>query len=723
MMPAAFILSALSSAPTFILGIFHGAGDGGSFSSGGLFIACLWYHGMMINTPITFPFVLHGGDYNPEQWPEVIWDDDIRLMQEARVNVATLPVFGWVSLQPDEDTWTFDWLDAVIEKLTAGGVSLCLATATASVPAWLDQKYPDVLTVGEDGVRRKHGNRHVFCPNSPNFRRLSVQLARKLAERYGHHPGLLVWHIGNEYGNKCYCDQCAAAFRAWLQERYGSLGELNDRWSARFWGHTYTDWAQIETPTTSGERSMQALSIDYDRFQSESLLNCCKAEAAALREVTPSVPITTNLMGAFKPLDYHRWAQALDIVSWDCYPAKDAPPADMAFSHSLMRGLKEGSPWMLMEQTPSQQNWQAHNSLKRPGVMRLWSYQAMAHGADSIMYFQWRRSRGAAEKYHGAVVEHVGTSSPRVFQEVAALGRELESLGTRTLGGRVSARVAVLFDWENWWAIEYSIGPSRELKYVAQCQSYYRALHGLGIVTDVVSPDANLSGYDIVIAPVLYMVKPGIAEKLEAFTRAGGTFVTSFFSGIVDENDRVYLGGYPGPLRALLGVWSEEIDALPPDQPNTVVFTPPFGNLSGAYQGRLLFDRLHTEGAEVLATYGSDFYASEPAVTVNPFGEGLAYYVGTALDPDALSGFVSKLCADKAVAPPLPDIAQGVEVIPRVSPTGETLLYVLNHTAEAVTVPLPAENQRDLLTGRTLSGPTTLEGRGVLILAPETVQT
>ena len=672
-------------------------------------------------SPVTFPRILHGGDYNPEQWPADVWDEDVRLMRTAHVNVATLPVFGWVSLQPAEDTWTFEWLDTVIDKLWAGGVSVCLATATASQPAWLDQKYPDVLTVGSDGVRRKHGNRHSFCPSSPNFRRLSVSLAQKLAERYGSHPALALWHVGNEYGGTCYCNGCAEAFREWLKSRYGSLEEVNARWYTSFWGHTYTDWSQIETPTRNGEGSLQALLIDYDRFQSDSLLNCFKAEAAALRAVTPNVPITTNLMGSFKTLDYHKWAREMDIISWDSYPGKDAPPADMAFQHDLMRGLKEGQPFLLMEQTPSQQNWQAHNALKRPGVMRLWSYQAMAHGADAVMYFQWRRGRGATEKFHGAIVEHVGTSEPRVFREVAALGRELEALGTKTLGGHVPARVAVLFDWENWWALEYSSGPSIDLKYVPQCQSFYRALHGLGIATDVVSPEADLSGYDIVIAPVLYMVKPGIAEKLEAFTESGGTFVTTFFSGIVDETDLVYLGGYPGPLRVLLGLWSEEIDALTPTQANSVVFGTPFGDLSGPYPCRLLCDRIHPEGAQVLATYGADFYAGEPAVTVNQFGQGRAYYLATALDADALAGFLGKLCADKGITPPVVGAPAGLEVVPRVSPDGETLLYVLNHNPYPIAVILPEGGHMDLLTGRALSGEIELEAHGVLILAPGTV--
>jgi beta-galactosidase len=672
------------------------------------------------NVYIDFPAVLHGGDYNPEQWPEEVWDDDVRLMKEAHVNVATLPVFGWVHLQPDEDTFTFEWLDRVLDKLWAGGIHVCLATATASTPAWLDQKYPDVLRVDGNGVRQKHGNRHTFCPNSANFRRLATGLTRRLATRYKDHAALRVWHVSNEYGSPCYCDLCAAAFRVWLADRYGSLDEVNRRWYTAFWGHTFTDWSQIETPTRNGEGSMQALRIDYDRFQSESIYDCYKAEADILHETTPAVPVTTNLMGAFKPLDYQKWAQGMDIVSWDSYPRKDAPPAEIAFAHSLMRGLKEGQPWMLMEQTPSQQNWQAQNALKRPGIMRLWSYQAMAHGADTVMYFQWRRSRGATEKYHGAVVEHVGTSNTRVFQEVGALGKELEGLGKKTLGGRVAARVAILFDWENWWAVEYSSGPSTDLKYVPQCQAYFSALHALGIPTDIVSPEADLSGYDLVVAPVLYMVKPGISKKLEAWTQSGGTFVTTFFSGIVDETDLVYLGGYPGPLRRMLGVWAEEIDALTPQQTNSVVFNESFGTLSGSYDCRLLCDRIHAEGADILATYGSDFYAGEPAVTVNTFGQGRAYYLATALGQDALVPFLQKLCEDRQIRSPLPGgPPSGVEVMPRVSSSGETLMYILNHNAKSAFIPLPPGTYQDLLSGISYHDRVELPSYGVLILRPE----
>ncbi|MBO9599675.1 MAG: beta-galactosidase, partial [Cohnella sp.] len=571
------------------------------------------------------PKIWYGGDYNPDQWEKPVWDEDLRMFKLAGIDVATLNVFAWALNQPDEETYTFDWLDEMMDKLHADGAGVCLATSTGAHPAWMAKRYPDVLRVDFDGRKRKFGGRHNSCPNSPTYRKYSVRMAEKLAERYKDHPALLIWHVSNEYGGYCYCDNCAESFREWLKARYGSLDVVNRVWNTRFWGHTFYDWDEIVPPNALSEEwrgwngrtatNFQGISLDYCRFQSDSLLECYKLEYEAPKKHTPDVPVTTNMMGAFKELDYQKWAKHLDVVSWDNYPSLDTPFSYTAMMHDLMRGLKEGQPFMLMEQTPSQQNWQPYNSLKRPGVMRLWSYQAVAHGADTVMFFQLRRSIGACEKYHGAVIEHVGHEHTRVFRECAELGAELQKLGDAVLDSRVQSKVAILFDWDNWWAVELSSGPTIALKYVEEAHKFYDALYKAGISADMIGVDADLGGYDVVIAPVMYMVKPGVADRIERFVSDGGKFITTYFSGIVDENDRVTLGGYPGELRKVLGIWSEEIDALLPSQSNRIVMKRAAQGLQPSYASSMLCDLVHSEGAEVVAEYGEDFYKGMPALT------------------------------------------------------------------------------------------------------------
>ena len=494
----------------------------------------------------------YGADYNPDQWPRDVWDDDVTLMREAGLTVVSLPVFSWVRLQPGEGVWDFEWLDDILDRLHAGGIGFYLATATASVPAWVDQAYPSVLRTGPDGRRRRHGERHTFCPSSPDFARLSTALVRQLAQRYGSHPGLRLWHVGNEYGQICWCALCADRFREWLRDRYGSLERLNAGWNTAFWGHTYTDWAQVEPPYEDGESSIQALTINWKRFASDNLLGAYRAEVAVIRDVTPDVPVTTNLMGTFEPLDYHRWADQLDVVSWDSYPRPHDPPATVAFRHALMRGLKGGRPFILMEQSPSQQNWQPYNWLKAPGLLRAQTMQAVAQGADGISYFQWRRSQAGIEKLHGAVVEHHGRSDARVFREVAAIGADLAALGTTTLDARIDAKVAVVFDWPNRWALDASSGPSVDLDYVEAVTDVHTALWELGVGCEVVSAAADLSAYDVVIAPLLSMVTDETAAGLVAAADRGATVIGTAFTGLVDADDTVHPGGAPGPLRGLV---------------------------------------------------------------------------------------------------------------------------------------------------------------------------
>lgn len=666
------------------------------------------------------PKMFYGGDYNPEQWDHETHLEDLRMFKLAGIDIATINVFSWALIQPDEVTYHFEELDQYINNLYESGIYTCLATSTAAHPAWMAKKYPDVLRVDTNGRKRKFGGRHNSCPNSPTYRKYSEKIADKLAERYKDHPAVLVWHVSNEYSDDCYCDNCEKAFRVWLKERYQTLDQVNKAWNTNFWGHTFYDWDEIVLPSNLSEHSgnnsstFQGISLDYSRFNSDSILACYRLEYDAIKKHIPDSVVTTNLMGFYKPLDYFKWAKHMDIISWDSYPGLATPVSYTAMAHDLMRGLKDGQPFMLMEQTPSQQNWQPYNSLKRPGVMRLWSYQSVAHGADTIMFFQLRRSIGACEKYHGAVIEHVGHENTRVFREVAELGKELQLLGNKTLDATVDAKVAIVFDWENWWAIEKSSGPTVALNYVDQIHKYYAAFFRRNIQVDIVSVDTDISKYDIVLAPVLYMVKPGFAAKLEKFVEAGGTFLTTFFSGIVNESDIVTTGGYPGELRKLLGIWVEEIDALLPEQKNSIVLKEAYGDLQGEYSCGMLCDLLHSEGAEVIAEYGDDFYKGMPVVTRNTFGQGEAWYVASDPEDRFLDDLLGQLAAAKNIDSLL-NTPEGVEVTARTK-DGQQYLFVMNHNATAQSYDLGKAKAHDLLTDRSLSGTIEIEGRGVQLL-------
>ncbi|BBH21728.1 beta-galactosidase [Paenibacillus baekrokdamisoli] len=668
------------------------------------------------------PKMLYGGDYNPEQWDRSIWPEDMRMLRLAGMDIATINVFSWSLLQPSEDSYQFETLDAIMDMLHENGIYACLATSTGAHPAWMAHRYPDVLRTDFDNRRRKFGGRHNSCPNSPTYRKYSTRLASKLAERYKDHPALLLWHVSNEYGGECYCDHCAAAFRIWLQKKYVTLDKLNEQWNTRFWGHTFYDWEEIVLPNSLSEQwsststCFQGISLDYTRFNSDGLLDCYKLEYEAIKQYTPDVPVTTNLMGTYKPLDYFKWAKHMDIVSWDNYPSADTPFSMTAMTHDLMRGIKGGAPFLLMEQTPSQQNWQDYNTLKRPGVMRLWSYQAVAHGADSVMFFQLRRSVGACEKYHGALIEHVGHEHTRVFRECAALGDELQQLGDQLLGSRLTSKIAIMYDWDNRWAIEYSSGPTIALQYVDEIHKYYDALYQQGIQVDIVSFEDDLSPYDVVLAPVMYMVKPGMKSRIESFVQAGGSFVTTYFSGIVNENDIVTLGGYPGELRNLLGIWAEEIDALFPDQSNRIIMKESLGTLqaNAEFNCSLLCDLIHSEGADVLAEYGDDFYAGMPVLTRNRFGSGEAWYLASSPDAEFLQGFLRELSAQHDIHP-LPGKMPNVEVTRR-DKDGRDYLFIMNHNADSTMIDLGSNRGVNLLTGHSLSGQTELAGRDLLIV-------
>jgi beta-galactosidase len=633
--------------------------------------------------------LLYGADYNPEQWPEEIWHDDMRLMKLAGVNMVSINIFSWALLEPALDHYEFGQLDRIMNLLAEHDIAADLGTATASPPPWMSRSYPDILPVTREGLRLSHGSRQHFCPNSKNYRREAAELVRQLATRYRKHPALRLWHVNNEYGchvPACYCDNCAVAFRSWLQQRYQTLDALNEAWGTAFWGQRYSHWEDILPPRLAPAQNNPGHCLDYYRFMSDSLLECFLNEARVLREVTPRVPVTTNLMGAFKPINYFSWAPHLDLIAFDNYPAQTTPSWETAFVHDLMRSLKAGQPHLVMEQAPGPVNWRPQNPQRRPGSLRLQSMQALAHGADGVLYFQWRQSRAGAEKFHSAIVSHEGSERGRTFREVEEIGAAFKQLAPFIAGTRITAPVALLMDWDNWWAVEYRPGPSDRLHYWNLLLDYYRPLHLLNIPVDVVNPSADLRNYRLVIAPLLYLLQPGLAEKLETFVEHGGTLLTTFFSGIVDEHDRVFTGGYPAPLRRLLGLHVEEFDPWIEAMSNALVVSE--GPLQGTYECTLWGEVLHLEGAQALGTFAHDYYAGGPALTMHRFVDGRAYYLATHPEPALLHALLAHLCQEVAITPLLMAPA-AVEVTRRTRSDGRSLYFVLNHKDQEIDLKLP----------------------------------
>lgn len=670
--------------------------------------------------------MLHGADYNPEQWKDTpeIWDEDMRLMKLANCNVMSIGMFSWVNLEPREGEFEFGWLDEIMDRIAENGGYVALATPSGARPAWLSQKYPEVLRVESNRRRNLHGKRHNHCFTSPIYREKVQIINRKLAERYKDHPALLIWHVSNEYGGECHCELCQEAFREWLKEKYdGDLGRLNRAWWTSFWSHTYTDWSQIESPAPHGEDLVHGHNLDWKRFVTDQTIDFFKAEIMPLREITPDIPITTNFMGTYTGLNYWKFAKELDVISWDSYPRWHRKDSDVgegcrtSFIHDINRSLKGGKPFMLMESTPSMTNWQPVAKLKRPGMHVLSSLQAVAHGSDTVQYFQWRKSRGSSEKFHGAVVDHCGHEHTRVFKDVSDVGSILKKLDD-VVGTTVRPEVAIIYDWENRWAIEDAQGPCIEKKdYQLTCERHYRPFWENGVPVDVIDMDCDFSKYRLLIAPMLYMVRPGVAERMEKFVALGGTLVLTYWSGIADENDLCFLGGFPGPLRKLTGIWSEEIDALYDQDINCVEFKDDNSlKLDGKYNAVELCDLIHAETADVLATYGDDFYAGRPALTVNKFGDGSVYYIAFRNKDDFLFQFYGRLIDEMGINKVLDtELPEGVTAQMR-SDGKRDFIFIMNFTSEEKVVDLGDREFKDMVNEQTISGKLTLKGYGLAII-------
>ncbi|MFF2214400.1 beta-galactosidase [Streptomyces antibioticus] len=656
------------------------------------------------------PRLAYGADYNPEQWPRDVWEEDVRLMREAGVTIVSVGIFSWARIQPGPDTWDFGWLDEVMDLLHAGGIGVDLATATASPPPWLTTAHPEILPVTANGETLWPGARQHWRPTSPVFREHALRLVRKIADRYRDHPALVAWHVNNELGcHNVYdhSDDAARAFRLWLRARYGTLDALNHAWGTAFWSQRYSDWEQILPPRLAASHPNPTQQLDFKRFSSDALKDHLTAERDILKEITPGIPVTTNfmVMGNTKGMNYPDWAGEIDFVSNDHYVHPGPQDRDeLSFSANLTSGIASGRPWFLMEHSTSAVNWQSVNVAKRPGDLARDALLHVAHGADAVCYFQWRQSAAGAEKYHSAMVPHAGPDS-EVFRAVTDLGATLKSLAPVAGSERESAAVGIVYDWDSWWASEQDSHPTALLEYRQEALDWYSALLALGVRADLVTTRADLSRHRVLIAPVLHVVPAGLAKDLTCYVEQGGHLVTTYFSGIVDENDHVWLGGYPGALRELLGIRVEEFGPLLAEESV---------ELDDASTGTLWTDRitLADPDTEVLAHYRTGVHAGRPAVTRRSTGAGSASYVSTRLGVDGLRALLPRLLEPAGVRSELPEDVRGsVELTVRAGERGR-FLFLVNRTDG--TVPVAG------LAGEVLTGGTA-GADGALVLGPREV--
>ena len=618
--------------------------------------------------------LVYGCDYNPEQWDASVWHEDVRLMKEAGVNLVAVNIFGWAELEPEQGSFRFENLDAVMDLLSENGIGVNLGTGTSSTPAWLTTAYPEVLPRTADGTVRWPGGRQAFCPSSPVYRQHALALVEQVSARYGSHPALRLWHVSNELGCHnalCYCDVSAEAFRRWLRTRYGTLDTLNAAWGTAFWSQRYSAWEQVLPPRLTLSATNPTQTLDFDRFSSDELLAHYKAEEAVLRR-NSGVPVTTNFMVAahIRNQDYWTWAPEMDVIANDHYldHRLAAPLAELAFAADTTRGLAQGEPWLLMEHSTGAVNWQPRNIAKGPGEMLRNSLTHLARGADGLCFFQWRASLQGSEKFHSAMLPHAGTDS-RIWRDVVELGASLERL--RELAGTtVHADVAFVFSWEAWWAHDQESHPSGDVRYIEQVHAAYKALWDAGITVDVVAPGSDLSAYKLVVVPNLYLIRDEHASVIEAFVEGGGSAFITFFSGIVDENERVRPGGYPGAFRELLGIRSEEFFPLDPAHPLV---------LDNGSPASLWSEALHLTTADAVLRFATGHHAGGPAVTRNGFGAGEAWYAGTVLDGSVLKDLLLRAAVTAGIE--LPDTQPGLESVTRRG-SGHDYVFLINHSTE-----------------------------------------
>ncbi|WP_028813320.1 beta-galactosidase [Streptomyces flavidovirens] len=656
--------------------------------------------------PDTAPHGLHGlafgGDYNPEQWPESVWQEDVRLMGEAGVTMVSVGIFSWALLEPEPGTYDFGWLDRVIDLLHAHGIRVDLGTPTVVPPAWFYRAHPDALPVSREGVRYAFGSRGAICHSSPAYREAAARITTELARRYAAHPALAMWHVHNEYGvpvSACYCDTCAAHFRRWLDARYGSVEGVNEAWGTAFWGQHYTAYDQIDPPRTAPTTGNPAQQLDYRRFADATMRENFVSERDILHRLSPGIPVTTNFMTALSQcdsVDYWAWGREVDVVTNDHYLITDGrrTHVNLAMAADLTRSVAGGASWLLLEHSTSGVSWQPRNPAKRPGEMARNSLAHVARGSEGAMFFQWRQSRRGAEKFHSSMLPHAGTDS-RIWREVVRLGADIGSLAA-IRGTRTVPDVAMVWDWASWWAQSLEWRPSQDHDARERADSFYETLYDRHLTVDFAHPEADLSAYPLVVVPALYLATEAAGNNLRRYVENGGTLVVSYFSGIVDEHDAVHPGACPGALRDVLGLTVEEWSPLGEGE-SVRIAGPRDTSLTADVWTEFVVPR----GAQTVWTYADGPAAGGPAVTRHRLGEGTAWYVSSRLGAVALDPILGAACEDAGIAPRT-ELARDVEVVRRRGDGGE-YLFAINHTEHDTKVPLDTPGT-ELLTGEHTAG-------------------
>ena len=640
--------------------------------------------------------IWYGGDYNPDQWPEEVWDEDVRLMKKAGVNLVSVGIFSWARIEPKEDVYDFDWLDRIIDKLGKTGIAVDLASATASPPMWLTQAHPEVLWKDYRGDVCQPGARQHWRPTSPIFREYALKLCRAMAEHYKDNPYVVAWHVSNEYGchNRFdYSEDAERAFQQWCKARYGTIDAVNDAWGTAFWAQHMNDFSEIVPPRFIGDGNFMnpGKLLDFKRFSSDALKAFYIAERDTLAEITPGRPLTTNFMvsSGNTTVDYDDWGNEVDFVSNDHYfTPGEAHLDELAFSASLVDGIARKDPWFLMEHSTSAVNWRPINYRKEPGQLVRDSLAHVAMGADAVCYFQWRQSKAGAEKFHSAMVPHTGEDSA-VFRDVCELGADLNTLADNGLLGTklAKSKVAVVFDYESEWATEHTATPTQKVHHVDEPLQWFRALADHGVTADVVPVSSNWDEYEVVVLPSVYILSEETTRRVRDYVVNGGRLIVTYYTGLSDEKDHVWLGGYPGSIRDVVGVRVEEFMPMGDDFPGVP-------DCLGLSNGAVAHDIADVIGsvdgtATVLETFRDDPWTGmdgAPAIVANTFGEGRSVYVGARLGRDGIAKSLPEIFESLGMAETGENDSRVLRV-EREGSDGSRFVFSFNRTHEAVQIP------------------------------------